>query len=135
MMEDCVFCKIIAGKIPCAKISEDNEVLSFLDISPANKGHTLVIPKKHYETLADMPEKEFGKLMQTVHKIAKTINKNISPDAYNIHMSNGEAAGQIVKHAHVHIIPRYKTDNFSMSWTHKKYEEGEMEKTLQKIKI
>jgi len=132
-MDDCIFCKIISGKIPCTKIYEDNEVLSFLDISPANKGHTLVIPKKHYETLNDIPEKEATKLMQTVQKIAKIIDKNLKPDGYNILMSNKPAAEQVINHAHIHVMPRYKTDNFKLSWTHKKYEEGEMEKVKEKL--
>ena len=132
-MDDCIFCKIVAGKIPCAKIYEDKEVLSFLDISPANKGHTLVIPKKHYETLNDIPEKEIGKLMETVQKISKLIDRNLKPDGYNLLMSNKQAAEQVINHAHIHIIPRYATDDFKLTWTHKKYAEGEMETVKTKI--
>jgi len=131
--EACIFCKIIKGEIPSTKIYEDKEVLSFLDINPANKGHALVIPKKHYETLIDIPEKEIGKIMEAVQKIARMIEKNLKPDGYNILMSNHEAAEQVINHAHIHIIPRYKTDNFKLTWTHKKYEEKEIEAVKKKI--
>jgi histidine triad (HIT) family protein len=132
-MTDCVFCKIAKGEIPSSKVYEDELVMAFLDISPANKGHTLVIPKEHFETLTDLPVGLLSKMIKIVRKISKKVDKKLKAEGYNIHMSNKEAAEQVVKHAHIHIIPRYKTDDFKLTWTHKKYEEGEMEKCREKL--
>ena len=107
----CVFCEIIAGNIPSAKVYEDDRVLAILDISQATKGHTLVIPKKHYETILDMPQDEFSDLMRTVHSLADKIVSRLNASGCNILINTGEAAGQTVKHAHVHIIPRYSQDD------------------------
>ncbi|RLJ08867.1 MAG: HIT family protein [Candidatus Aenigmatarchaeota archaeon] len=106
-MEDCVFCKIVAGQIPAKKVYEDSTVLAFLDINPRNPGHTLVVPKKHYETLMQMPEKEAGELFERVKKLAQAALKAVSADGVSISQSNGRAAGQIIPHVHFHVIPRF----------------------------
>ncbi|NQV08698.1 HIT family protein [Candidatus Woesearchaeota archaeon] len=133
-MEDCIFCKIVKGDIPCSKVYEDENVLSFLDISPANKGHTLVIPKKHYEKFNEMPEDEASTLMSAANKVSKAVEKAIEPEGYSILINNGKAAGQEVGHVHLHIMPKYEKDDFKLLWTHSNYEEGEMGKVLEKIK-
>lgn len=130
---DCIFCKIIKGEIPSTKLYEDDDILSFLDIRPANKGHALIIPKEHYETFNDIPAEKLAKIIEIVQKIAKAVEKSIQPDGYNILMSNKEAAEQVIPHAHIHIIPRFKTDDFKLVWTNKKYEEGETELFKEKI--
>lgn len=132
-MTDCIFCKIAKGEIPSAKVYEDESVLAFLDISPANKGHTLIIPKEHFETLTDIPVGTISKMMKIVRKVSKKIEKKLKAEGYTIMMSNREAGEQVVKHAHIHVMPRYKTDDFKFAWTHKKYEEGEMDKIKEKI--
>lgn len=129
----CIFCKIIRGEIPSTKLYEDDEVLSFLDISPANKGHALIIPKEHYETLNEIPSEKLVKMIEIVQKISKSIEAEIKPDGYNIIMCNREAAEQVVPHAHIHVVPRFKTDDFKIAWTHKKYDEGEMDLFKEKI--
>lgn len=134
-MEGCIFCKIAKGEIPSAKVYEDEFVLAFLDISPANKGHTLIIPKEHFETLTDIPVGVLSKMMKIARKISKKVDKKLKAEGYTIMMSNKEAGEQVVKHAHIHIMPRYKTDDFKFSWTHKKYEEGEMDKYKEKLSI
>jgi len=133
-MEDCIFCKIVKGDIPCSKVYEDENVLSFFDISPANKGHTLVIPKKHYEKFNEMPEDEASTLMSAANKVSKAVEKAIEPEGYSILINNGKAAGQEVGHVHLHIMPKYEKDDFKLLWTHSNYEEGEMGKVLEKIK-
>jgi histidine triad (HIT) family protein len=135
MMEGCIFCKIAKGEIPSAKVYEDESILAFLDISPANKGHTLIIPKEHFETLTDIPAETLSKMMETVKKVSEKVEKNLKAEGYTIMMSNREAGEQVVKHAHIHVMPRYKTDDFKFAWTHKKYEEGEIDKVLEKIKL
>jgi len=132
--EACIFCKIVKGEIPAAKVYEGKKFIAFLDISPANKGHALMIPKKHYEKIEEMPDedgKEFGELQV---KIAKSVMKATNAEGFNLLLNNGKAAGQEVMHAHMHIQPRFSSDDFHYKWTHKKYEEGEMKQMLDKIK-
>ena len=131
-MDDCIFCKIVQGKIPSSKLYENEHILSFLDIGPVNKGHALVIPKKHFVDLTEIPEKELKELIKAVQKIAIAIKKATNADGFNINMSNKPAAGQVVMHAHLHVIPRYKDDGLKL-WPQGKYNEGEMEEYRTKI--
>lgn len=132
MAIDCVFCNIIKGKIPCAKIYEDDKVFAFLDIAPINFGHALVIPKKHYELLTEVPEDLLSALASVIKKIATVISKD--SDGLNIVQNNGRSAGQLVPHVHFHIIPRFKDDGFRFNWRSKKYEKGKIEELAEKIK-
>ncbi len=106
----CLFCKIAKGEIPAKKVYEDESTYAFLDINPRNPGHTLVIPKKHAVTLLEMDEKSVGKLFQTVRQLAEAVQKGTKSDGLSIVQSNGKAAGQVVTHVHVHIIPRYMSE-------------------------
>ena len=133
-MEDCIFCKIINGKIPSAKVYEDDHTISFLDIMPANKGHCLVVPKEHYETFLDISDEDLKNLVVAAKKVAKALSLSIGNGSYNIVMNNGKEAGQIVAHAHLHIIPRFKGDRLRLKWSHKKYEENDMKEMQEKIK-
>ena len=108
--EDCVFCRIAAKKEPASVVYEDEEVVSFMDIRPVNIGHVLVIPKKHYKDLLEMPEKDIGNLFRKVRKIALKVKKTTGADGISILQSNGKAAFQHVFHMHVHIIPRFEKD-------------------------
>lgn len=131
-MEDCIFCKIIKGDIPCAKIYEDKNVFSFLDIAPINFGHALVIPKKHYGMITNIPDKMLSNVVSVINKVATALSKN--SDGINIMQNNGRAAGQLVPHVHFHVIPRYKDDGFRFNWRSKKYEKGKIEELAEKIK-
>lgn len=133
-MESCLFCKIIAGEVPSAKIYDDTSVVSFLDINPVNIGHTLVVPKKHFATLHDIPDETLTPLMQTVRRLADAIKAAVNADGINIEMNNGEAAGQIIHHAHIHIVPRYKGDGFTHWKGARGYADGEIQEVLGKIK-
>ncbi|MBI2522943.1 HIT family protein [Candidatus Woesearchaeota archaeon] len=133
-MEDCIFCKIIAGKIPSANVYEDEHTVSFLDIMPANKGHCLVVPKIHYETFLDISDEDLKNLVIAAKKVTKALSLSIGNGSYNIIMNNGKEAGQIVAHAHLHIIPRFKGDRLRLKWSHKKYEENEMKGMQEKIR-
>lgn len=132
MSEDCIFCKIIKGEIPSTKIYEDDEFYAFLDIKPINKGHTLVIPKTHCRNLMDFPKSQETDLMEFLKKVAKAVVKGVGADGFNLGMNNEPAAGQVVFHAHFHIIPRFDNDGLS-SWPDKEYEDGEMETVKEKI--
>lgn len=131
-MDSCIFCKIVKGELPSSKVYEDGDVVAFLDIKPVNPGHTLVIPKKHYVNIHDMPDELFGKVSIAAKKVADAILK-MGAKGVNIGMNNGEAAGQVVFHAHVHVMPRYGKDKFSL-WVGKEYDGNEREQVAKKIK-
>lgn len=133
MESDCIFCKIIQGKIPSFKVYEDDKTLAFLDIGPVNKGHALVIPKEHYELYMDVPENLLLVWMASVRKVAKAVMKATNSDGLNISLSMGKAAGQTVNHAHFHVIPRFEGDGFR-HWPQGKYGEGEALRYVDKIK-
>lgn len=116
-MSDCIFCKIIAGDIPSAKVYEDENVLAFLDISQVTKGHTLVIPKVHQKNVFELTPEVASNLFKVVPKLANAINKQFQPIGLNVVNNNGEAAGQSVFHFHIHLIPRYGDgDGFGAVW-------------------
>ncbi len=130
---DCIFCKIVEKKIPSAIVYEDKHSLAFLDINPLNPGHTLVIPKKHYETIADIPEKDLVELAKAVRKVAIAVEKATGAQGLNVTQNNGKAADQLVPHSHFHIIPRFEGDGLFSRWETKKYKEGETEETRKRI--
>ena len=133
-MEDCIFCKIVNGKIPCAKIYEDECVLSFLDIMPANKGHCLVVPKKHSSNLIEMDEDDLKATIKAAKKVASALSLSFGNGSFNLVMNNGKEAGQLVNHAHVHIIPRFQKDRLRIKWSHLKYEGDEIKEYSEKIR-
>jgi len=106
----CLFCRIVSGEIPSKKVYEDANTFAFLDINPRNPGHTLVIPKKHYSTLFDMGEKDVGRLFESVKLVAEAVRKGSGADGLSLIQSNGKAAGQVVSHLHVHLIPRFMNE-------------------------
>ena len=116
-MSDCIFCSIIKGDIPCAKVYENEHVLAFLDISQVTKGHTLVIPKIHKENVYELTPDIARHVFEAVPKIAKAIKEEYNPIGLNTLNNNGEHAGQSVFHFHMHLIPRYgKEDGFGAVW-------------------
>lgn len=131
-MSDCIFCKIIKGEIPSSKLYENDKVFAFLDIAPVNKGHSLVIPKEHYETLMDIPDELLKEISVVVKKISSAVKKAVNADGISIGQSNYKAAGQVVPHLHFHIMPRFENDGFKF-WPQSKYEEGEIESYREKI--
>ncbi|MDX8361250.1 MULTISPECIES: HIT family protein [Bacillaceae] len=116
-MSDCIFCKIINGEIPSAKVFENEHVIAILDISQVTKGHTLVIPKVHKENIFDLTPDIARNIFEVVPKIANSIKEQFQPLGLNLLNNNGEIAGQTVFHYHMHIIPRYgKGDGFGAAW-------------------
>lgn len=107
---DCLFCKIAKGEIPNYTVYEDQYVLAFLDIHPCSKGHTVVIPKKHFDDIFSMSEQDFVHMSDGVMHAFKRVQEIIQPDGTNIGINNGPAAGQAVGHVHWHIIPRWNND-------------------------
>lgn len=110
-MENCIFCQIANGSIPCYKLFEDADVLAFLDVNPATHGHALVIPKKHYENLLSAPQEVVHKVMDVAQRIGQIDVELLGAKGVNILTNCYEAAGQTVLHFHVHVIPRYGKDD------------------------
>lgn len=130
---DCIFCKIVAGEIPAHKVYEDDKVLAFLDITPVNPGHTLVIPKNHYDNFIDLPDVEAIEVIQRVKKIAQAVMRGTGVEGFNLNLNNGAVSGQVVPHVHWHIVPRFVGDGREL-WYGNQYLEGEAQKIAEKIK-
>lgn len=134
-MQDCVFCKIIAGQIPSCRIFEDEDTIAFMDTGPVVKGHLLVAPKKHYLDILATPPEVLAKLIMIVRKIAAAQKRALQADGVNIMQSNGRAAGQVVDHIHFHVIPRFTADGHHWNWKSKQYaDNNEMQSLADKIK-
>ncbi|UZE93762.1 MAG: HIT family protein [Candidatus Pacearchaeota archaeon] len=132
-MPDCIFCKIATGEIPSYKIYEDDDFFAFLDIQPVNPGHALVIPKKHYENLLDIPQNILCEMMGVVQKLSKTITEVLNAPGFNIGINNKKIAGQSFFHLHVHIMPRFEGDGYKL-WPGKVKSKEELQKIADKIK-
>ncbi len=113
---ECIFCKIVAGEIPCFKIYESDDTLAFMDINPANEGHALVIPKEHSADVHAVTAAAISSTVITAKKIAAAIEKTLSPDGINLLQCNGPAAAQSVLHFHMHVLPRREGDELKLNW-------------------
>jgi histidine triad (HIT) family protein len=139
-MDNCIFCKIVKGEIPSYKVYEDENIIAFLDIFPQYKGHTLIVPKAHYETIFDLPDVLAAEVLPLGKRVINAIEKVCNADGYNFVQNNREHAGQAVMHYHMHIIPRYKSkgpDGFKgLTEKKEKYEPTpeEMTELAEKIK-
>ena len=132
-MSNCIFCKIIAGEIPSVKVYEDDLVFAFLDIAPINFGHALVIPKEHHESASTIPENVAGRMMKVGSRLGIALKRALDYDAYNLHLADGKAAGQVVNHAHLHVVPRGVEDGFRWNWRQLKYPENKMQEIAAEI--
>ena len=110
MSDDCIFCQIVAGAVPSRTVYEDGTVFAFLDANPLAPGHTLVIPKEHYEHVQNMPVALAGDVFAAMHRLVDPIERAVDADGTTIAFNNGEAAGQEVPHAHGHVVPRFDDD-------------------------
>jgi len=127
--EKTIFEKIVSGEIPSDKIYENDSTFAFLDINPLSPGHTLLITKKPYENLLETPTEEAGALIKPLQKISKAVKKATGADGVKIVSNNGESAGQIVFHTHIHIIPKFKEKKYQGY----EYKEGEADEIKKKI--
>lgn len=132
--DDCIFCKIVAGEIPAARIYEDDVALAFLDIGPISEGHTLVIPKQHFEKLHECPAELLAQVSGCLGRIASAVVAATDADGYNLLCNTGRAAGQLVDHVHFHIIPRNAGDGVFNRWPSSKYPEGRAEALAESIR-
>ena len=132
--EDCIFCKIANGQIPSSTVYEDEDFRVILDVAPAAKGHSLILPKQHSDNLWELGEEERKKVLDIAAKVSKGQKKALSCDGVNLLQNNGLAAGQSVFHFHMHLIPRYTDDNMDIPWACLSYEEGEAEQVATSIR-
>ena len=132
--DDCIFCKIANGEIPSATVYEDDDFRAILDLGPAAKGHTLVIPKSHSDNLLSVEPDTAAKALKVISKTANAIKEALGCDGINVVQNNGEAAGQTVMHLHFHIIPRYKNDSVNIGWQPMKPSNEELAATADLIK-
>ncbi len=130
MKDDCIFCKIAAGKIPSATIYEDSHFRVFLDINPATKGHCLIVPKEHFENIYELDADTAGKAFVLATLISRALKNVLGCDGLNVVQNNGPIAGQSVFHFHMHLIPRYRDDGLSLLV---EQEPGDMEE-IQRIR-
>ncbi|CAD7771408.1 MAG: Protein hit [Candidatus Methanoperedenaceae archaeon GB37] len=125
-MGDCIFCKIIQGEIPATKVYEDEKVLAFMDINPLNDGHTLIVPKRHAETIFEIDPQDLIATIKVAQRLAIAIKKALNSDGMIVVQLNNKAAGQMVPHLHIHLIPRWENDGLQIGkWEMKP---GDMEK-------
>lgn len=133
-MSDCIFCKIANGEIPAATVYEDEDFRVILDLGPASKGHSLILPKEHAANLYELPDETAAKAMLLAKKMGVKMKDALHCDGLNVVQNNGEAAGQTVFHFHMHLIPRYEKDHVGVTWKPGKLTEEDKEDILNKLK-
>jgi histidine triad (HIT) family protein len=121
--QETIFDRIIAGEIPCHKVYEDEHIFAFLDIGPLSDGHTLVLPKEKKAHLHELSDEAASALGRTLPKLCRAVQEATGAEAYNVLVNTGEAAGQVVMHVHVHIIPKFPDAGFKMGWNSGKLED------------
>jgi len=138
-MENCIFCKIINNEIPCYKIYEDEFILAFLDINPVVIGHTLIIPKKHFENIFKIEDEYLERIITASKKISLKMKEALGVEGINLYQANGSVAGQTVFHFHLHVLPRREGDNVDfikwMGEITKKLEKEQFEEIRNKLSI
>ena len=130
---DCIFCKIVAGQIPCYKLHEDQQALAFLDVGPLSRGHCLIIPKTHYATIDQMPIEQVQACTGLIPALSRAITAAVGVRDWNILQNNGRLAGQAVDHVHFHIIPRQADDGLGFRWPAGKLEGEDAKKLVEAI--
>ncbi len=135
MKNNCVFCAIAEGEIPCFKVYEDDFVLAYLDINPFSKGHTLVIPKAHTTGLLDTGDEMLAKIIASVKKVAAHLKATLPCEGFNILQNNGAVAGQTVMHVHFHIVPRYEGEGEGIAFANQKGDMDELKALAEKLRM
>lgn len=133
-MKDCIFCKIANGLVPSDTVYEDENFRAILDLNPAEKGHTLVLTKKHFDDIFEADDETLGNLFRVTHHVGKAVKEALFADGINIVQNNGKEAGQTVSHLHVHIIPRFKGHTKIVSWIQHDIEKEEQKEIAGRIK-
>ena len=133
-MSDCVFCNIVAGQIPSAKVHEDELTLAFMDIGEVNPGHVLVAAKPHVENIFGLDYTLAAAVFRTAARVARAVQKAYSPEGVTLYQANGSAAGQTVFHFHLHLVPRYDKDGMRLTWPTKNPPREQLEANAAKLR-
>jgi len=133
-MSDCVFCNIVAGQIPSAKVHEDELTLAFMDIGEVNPGHVLVAAKPHVENIFGLDDTLAAAVFRTAARVARAVQKAYSPEGVTLYQANGSAAGQTVFHFHLHLVPRYDKDGMRLTWPTKNPPREQLEANAAKLR-
>ncbi|MDH7487129.1 MAG: HIT family protein [Anaerolineae bacterium] len=131
---DCIFCAIVEGKAPAEVVYQDEMTMAFMDVNPANAGHTLVIPRKHVPDIFAIDEETAAAMMRTAVRVARAIEAALRPDGINLIQANGRAAFQSVFHSHLHIIPRWWGDGITLPWRPKPGDPAAIQTTAARIR-
>ncbi len=134
MKDDCIFCKIAGGQVPAATLYEDEEFRVILDLGPATRGHALILPKEHYADLTELDDAVAAKVLPLAGKMGAAMTRALGCAGFNVVQNNGEAAGQTVKHFHVHIIPRYQGGPRIVAWEPGTLEDEEKEQIVKAVR-
>ncbi len=132
--DNCIFCKIANGEIPSATVYEDDDFRAILDLGPASKGHTLILPKNHYKDICEADEAAMAKILPLAAKLGKSMKSQLGASGFNVVQNNGTSAGQTVFHLHVHVIPRYEGGPAMVTWEPGKAEQEELAQTAEALK-
>ena len=133
-MSDCVFCNIVAGQIPSAKVHEDELTLAFMDIGEVNPGHVLVAAKPHVENIFGLDDTLAAAVFRTAARVPRAVQKAYSPEGVTLYQANGSAAGQTVFHFHLHLVPRYDKDGMRLTWPTKNPPREQLEANAAKLR-
>lgn len=131
--DNCIFCKIANGEIPSRTVYEDEDFRAILDLGPATKGHTLILPKDHAANLYELPDETAKKLLPAAKKVAALLRDRLGCEGLNLVQNNGELAGQTVMHFHLHVIPRYADDGQKILWAPTEPSAEELDEVLKKL--
>jgi histidine triad (HIT) family protein len=134
MADDCLFCGIVEGSVPSQKIDEDERTIAFMDISPATRGHALVIPRAHSKDLMEVSDEDLTATMLAARRLAKRMEEVLEPDGFNILNSCGAAAWQTIFHFHVHVVPRYDDDPLELPWVPREGDSDEIAAVAEKLR-
>lgn len=135
MRDDCIFCKLANGVIPTNMIYEDEDFAVIMDADPATKGHSLILPKKHYDNLYEIDDETAAKVLPLAKKLISHMQKKLGCEGFNILQNNGEVAGQTVFHFHMHLVPRYADGDDILTWSHVKLSEEDMAAIREQIQM
>ena len=133
-MSDCVFCNIVAGQIPSAKVHEDELTLAFMDIGEVNPGHVLVAAKPHVENIFGLDDTLAAAVFRTAARVARAVQEAYAPEGVTLYQANGSAAGQTVFHFHLHLVPRYDKDGMRLTWPTKNPPREQLEANAAKLR-
>src|SRR3954453_6469098 len=130
----CIFCKIVAGQIPCYKLVEDDVTMAFMDINPVHPGHALAVAKGHWPTVDVIPPDVLAAVARTAQQVAKVVMRELAPDGVNLVQANGPGAAQSVAHLHIHIVPRRTGDELVLNWDATAGDRAGIEAVWQRLK-